>query len=303
MTVLDGKRLAGEVHQRVQKEVEELEARTGKAPGLTVVIVGSDPASQIYVKGKNKTAAKLGIKSDVLELDASISAQELLDTITRLNNDDSVHGILVQMPLPDHLDEWQILDHIDPAKDVDRFHPVNLGMLTLKRTDIFPCTPAGILELLDDYKIDLTGMHAVVLGRSFIVGKPIAGMLTNRNATVTLCHSRTKDLPSILKQADLIVAAIGKPGYVTPDMVKDGAVLVDVGINRLDKKEDVSALCNESQIKRFEKKGYGITGDIHKDAFAKSSFYTPVPGGIGAMTVAMLMHNTVRLFKNQLKLD
>ncbi len=303
MTILDGKILADLVQQRVQQEVEELKIRTGKVPGLTVVIAGNDPASQIYVRGKNKTAEKLGIESRVLELDASVSSSELLDTISRLNMDGDVHGILVQMPLPDHLDEWEILDHIDPAKDVDRFHPVNLGMLTLQRTDIYPCTPAGILETLDHYKIDLSGTHAVVLGRSFIVGKPMAAMLTNRNATVTLCHSRTRDLPSILKQADIIVAAIGKPGFVTADMVKDGVVLVDVGINRLDKKEDVLALCDESQIKKFEKKGYGITGDIHKETFAKSSYYTPVPGGIGAMTVAMLMQNTLRLFKKQLHLD
>ena len=214
-----------------------------------------------------------------------------------LNENDKVDGILVQLPLPDKFETWEILDHMDPEKDVDRFHPLNLGMILLNRATIFPCTPAGIMKMLDYYDINVKGMNAVVVGRSFIVGKPIANMLTNRHATVTICHTRTRDLSFHLKNADLIVAAAGSAGFITEDMVKNDAVLIDVGMNRIDKKEDVLEYCSEAQIKRFEKKGYGLTGDIHIKAFQKSSFYTPVPGGVGLMTVAMLMYNTLQLYK------
>ncbi len=301
MNILDGKEVSRVIQGELQEEVAALKEKTGLVPGLTVVIVGEDPASQIYVKSKDKAAAKLGIESHVIRLDSDISKEDLSAEIKKLNEDTSVHGILVQLPLPDKFDEWEILDQIDPRKDVDRFHPQNLGMLMLKRTDIFPCTPFGVLKSLDHYNIDVSGMDAVVVGRSYIVGKPMAGLLTNRNATVTVCHSRTKDLAGIIKRADLVVAAIGRPGYITADMVKEGAVLIDVGINRLDNESDVQKFCTQSQKKRFTKKGYGITGDIHIDAFEKSSWYTPVPGGIGTMTVTMLMHNTIELFKQNLQ--
>lgn len=301
--ILDGKLVSQEMHDQLKEEVTRLKEKTGKTPGLTVVLAGENPASKIYVKTKDKVAHKLGIKSEVIRLDKDVSKETLVNTIEQVNNDDSVHATLVQLPLPDQFDDWEILDLLDPAKDVDRFHPTNLGMLLLKRTDIFPCTPSGCLKLLDYYNIDVTGMNAVVVGRSFIVGKPIAGMLTNRNATVTICHSRTKNIGDLIRNADLVVAAIGKAGFITADMVKEGAVLIDVGINYLEKEEEVMEYCTEAQIKKFRKKGYGITGDIHIKAFEKSSWYTPVPGGIGAMTVAMLMQNTLQLFKQQMGIE
>ncbi len=299
MQKLDGKEVSAKIQEEIKKEIEDLKRKTGKVPGLTVVRVGEDPASKIYVRSKDKMAAKLGVHSQVIEFAEDISREKLIRTIRELNEDDNVDAVLVQTPLPEKFDTWEVLDTLSPDKDADRFHPLNLGMVLLNRTNIFPCTPAGILEILDYYRIDVTGMDAVVIGRSFIVGKPAAGMLTNRNATVTICHSRTKDLPGIIKRADLVVAAVGKPGLITADMVKEGAILVDVGINRLDKEEDVVKYCSDIQQKKFVKKGYGICGDIHKDAYEKSSYYTPVPGGVGLMTVAMLMYNTLQLFKNR----
>lgn len=299
MQKLDGKEVSAKIQEEIKKEIEDLKRKTGKVPGLTVVRVGEDPASKIYVRSKDKMAAKLGVHSQVIEFAEDISREKLIRTIRELNEDDNVDAVLVQTPLPEKFDTWEVLDTLSPDKDADRFHPLNLGMVLLNRTNIFPCTPAGILEILDYYRIDVTGMDAVVIGRSFIVGKPAAGMLTNRNATVTICHSRTKDLPGLIRRADLVVAAVGKPGLITADMVKEGAILIDVGINRLDKEEDVVKYCSDIQQKKFVKKGYGICGDIHKDAYEKSSYYTPVPGGVGLMTVAMLMYNTLQLFKNR----
>jgi len=299
MQKLDGKEVSLRIQEEIKKEIESLKRKTDQVPGLTVVRVGEDPASKIYVRSKDKMAAKLGVHSQVIEFAEDVSREKLIRTIRELNEDDNVDAVLVQTPLPEKFDTWEVLDTLRPDKDADRFHPLNLGMVLLNRANIYPCTPAGILKILDHYRVDVSGMDAVVIGRSFIVGKPAASMLTNRNATVTICHSRTKDLPGIIKRADLIVAAVGKPGIITADMVKDGAILVDVGINRLDKKEDVIKYCSDIQQKKFVKKGYGICGDIHKDAFEKSSYYTPVPGGVGLMTVAMLMYNTLQLFKNR----
>jgi len=299
MNILDGKKVSEEIQEQLEEELLVLKEKTGKLPGLRVILVGDNPASQIYVRSKDKMATKLGIHSSIIRLDKEISKEKLIEEIKRLNGDDNVHAGLIQLPLPDQFDDWEILDYLSPKKDVDRFLPQNLGMLLLKRTHIFPCTPFGILKILDHYNIDVTGMNAVVVGRSYIVGKPMAALLTNRNATVTICHTRTKDLAGHIKNADLVVAAIGKPGVITADMVKKGTILIDVGSNYLEKKEDVLEYCNESQIKKFEKKGYGITGDIHKKAFEKAAWYTPVPGGVGPMTVTMLMHNTIALFKQQ----
>jgi methylenetetrahydrofolate dehydrogenase (NADP+)/methenyltetrahydrofolate cyclohydrolase len=299
MKILDGTKVSEEIQAQLTEELLVLKEKTGKVPGLRVILVGDNPASQIYVRSKDKMATKLGINSSIIRLDKEISKEKLIEEIKRLNEDDNVHAGLIQLPLPDQFDDWEILDYLSPKKDVDRFLPQNLGMLLLKRTHIFPCTPSGILKILDYYNIDVTGMNAVVVGRSYIVGKPMAALLTNRNATVTICHTRTKDLGSHIKNADLVVAAIGKPGVITSDMVKKGAILIDVGSNYLEKKEDVLEYCNESQIKKYEKKGYGITGDIHKKAFEKAAWYTPVPGGVGPMTVTMLMHNTIALFKQQ----
>jgi len=297
MKILDGKIVSRNVIRNIKESSTSLITKSRRSPGLAVIIVGDDPASAIYVRSKERKAKKLGFRSEVIELGSSISDAELSSVISDLNDDDGIDGILVQLPLPKGFDTWKYLDMIDPKKDVDRFHPINLGKLVLGRTDIYPCTPSGIIRMLDEYEIDLTGMKCAVLGRSYIVGKPMASMLTNRNATVTLCHSRTKDIPAILRESDLIVSAIGIPGFVKPSMVKEGAVLVDVGINRIDSLEEAKKLCNSEQLDKFEKKGYAITGDIHPDAFKISSYYSPVPGGVGLMTVAMLMENTFRLFK------
>lgn len=296
MEILDGKMISEVVLKEVK---EEIGAPEGRAPGITVVIVGNDPASEIYVRSKNKKAGKLGFRSEVIRLNGSISQEELKKVITELNSDPEVDAILVQLPLPDKFDEWEILDTIDPEKDVDRFHPLNLGMILLNRSDIFPCTPAGIMRILDEYKIEVSGMDCVVIGRSYIVGKPVANMLTNRNATVTICHSRTRNIGEKIKKADLVIAALGRPGFVTSDMIKDGVVLIDVGINRIDSYEKAEKLCETRQLEKFKKKGYAVTGDISKEAYKKSSFYTPVPGGIGPMTVAMLMQNTLNLYKKR----
>ncbi len=301
MMKLDGKVVSEHIQETIKTKIDKLEKIAGRPPGLSVIIVGDDPASQIYVKSKEKMAAKLGINSQLLRFPGDVSQEKLIATIQNLNNDESIDAILVQTPLPPKFDTWTVLDQVSPGKDADGFHPVNLGKILLGRTDIFPCTPAGILQILDYYHIDLKGLDAVVIGRSFIVGKPMAAMLTNRHATVTVCHSRTKDLPGIIRKSDLVVAAVGQPGLVTADMVRAGSILVDVGINRLDKEEDVKKFCTLSQQKRFLKKGYGLCGDIHPDAFEKSAYYTPVPGGVGVMTVAMLMHNTLQLFSEKFK--
>jgi methylenetetrahydrofolate dehydrogenase (NADP+)/methenyltetrahydrofolate cyclohydrolase len=298
MIKLDGKEVSVRIQEEIKEEIEVLRQKTGRTPGLTVIRVGEDPASKIYVRSKDKMAAKLGVRSQVLEFDENISQEDLMQKIKDLNEDGEVDGVLVQTPLPKKINTWEVLDTLSPGKDADRFHPVNLGMVMLNRTNIFPCTPAGILKILDYYEIDLSGMDAVVIGRSFIVGKPMACMLTNRNATVTVCHSKTKDLAGIVRRSDLIIAAVGKPGLITADMVKEGAVLIDVGINRLNKEADVVKYCTGAQQEKFAKKGYGICGDIHREAYKKSSYYTPVPGGVGLMTVAMLMHNTLQLFKS-----
>ncbi len=299
MEILDGKAVSIKVIESIKDDSVSLIEKAGRPPGLAVIKVGDDPASAIYVRSKEKKALKLGFRSEVITLDSSVTDRELTSVIEMLNNDEGIDGILVQLPLPAGLETWKYLDLIDPEKDVDRFHPVNLGKIVLGRTDIFPCTPSGVIRMLDEYKIDVTGMSCTVLGRSYIVGKPMASMLTNRNATVTICHSRTKNIPELISESDLVVSAVGSPGFVTPSMVKDGAVLIDVGINRIDSMDEAEKFCTEKEIKKFEKKGYAITGDIHPDAFRKSSFYTPVPGGVGLMTVAMLMDNTFRLFRER----
>ena len=297
MMKLDGKSLAREIHARVAGEVERLHNLTGRTPGQAVLLVGDDPASRIYVRTKHSRAEKLGIRSQLVVLDGDTPQAEVIRRLEILNSDDEVDAILVQIPLPPHLDTWEILGHIDPKKDVDRFHPLNLGRVMTGQAKLFPCTPAGVIRLLDHHGVDPTGLHAVVVGRSFIVGKPLAAMLTNRHATVTVCHTRTRDLAEVTGSADLLVAAVGRPGLITADMVRPGAILVDVGTNYLDQREDVIRLCPPTQISRYERRGNAIAGDIHWSAWERSSWYTPVPGGIGPMTVAMLMENTLELFR------
>ncbi len=297
MSVLDGKLVAGKIQQKLCLEIEKLEKKYNVVPGLTVIMVGDDPASGSYVNSKNKLAEKLGIRSQLIKLPENTAAAEVRQIIMTANDDPLVHAVLVQMPLPGHLESWKILDRIVPAKDVDCFHPYNQGLILQNRTCLFPCTPAGILEILDYYKIDVSGMKIAVVGRSFLVGKPMATMLSNRNATVTLCHSKTTNLGKITIDADLIVAAVGRPGFIRADMVKPGAVLIDVGINHITREDDFVSMCQPSQSDGFKKKGYVICGDIHFHAYAKASCYTPVPGGVGPLTVTMLMHNTVELCK------
>ncbi|MDY3815486.1 MAG: bifunctional methylenetetrahydrofolate dehydrogenase/methenyltetrahydrofolate cyclohydrolase FolD [Candidatus Limiplasma sp.] len=270
--LLDGKLIAAQVEEALTQRIAAL-AKQGTVPGLTVILVGDDPASQTYVRNKEKACARLGIRSQTLRLPADASQQELEAAIVRANQDEAVHGILVQLPLPGHLDAEHALALICPEKDVDGFHEVNLGRLMRGTADVVACTPKGVMRMLDSAGIDPAGKNAVVVGRSLIVGKPMALLLLARDATVTVCHSHTRHLADITRQADLLVAAVGKPRVITADMVRDGAVVVDVGINRVDGK-----LC----------------GDVDFDAVAqKASYISPVPGGVGKMTIAMLMENTV----------
>lgn len=284
-TLIDGVAVAKAVRDDVQREVEELKAR-GIVPGLTVVLVGEDPASAVYVRSKEKTSKELGMKGETIRLPADTPQADLEALIDRLNADPTVHGILVQSPLPKHMDENTIVRRIDPAKDVDGFHPVNVGKLLIGEKDGFaPCTPAGVQELLVRYGVETSGKEAVVIGRSNIVGKPMAALLVQQgagaNCTVTVCHSRTRDLAFHTKRADIVIAAIGKPEVITGDILRPGAVVIDVGINRV---QDAT-----------QPKGYRLVGDVHFESARRvAGMITPVPGGVGPMTIAMLLKNTVR---------
>lgn len=279
--ILDGKKIASDMAEELKKEIEDLKIKE-ITPGLAVVVVGSDPASQIYVRNKKKTAEKLGMHSVVHEMEEDISQDKLVRLIGELNSDGKVHGILVQLPLPKHLNEKEIILAIDPKKDVDCFHPENLGKFFAEGAEIFPCTPSGIIELLKRNEIKIFGKECVVVGRSNIVGKPTAIMLLENNATVTICHSKTKDLKKHCRKADIIVAAVGKPKFITADMVKDGAVVIDVGINQMD----------DGTLK----------GDVDFEEVKKiAAVITPVPGGVGPMTIACLMKNAVMLAKKYSK--
>ncbi len=280
--IIDGKAIAAQVRAEVKDEVEAWVRAGHRPPYLAVLLVGDNPASASYVRGKTKAAADAGIASDTLHFDTSISEAELLAEIARLNDDDGVDGILVQLPLPDHIDPGRVLNAIRPDKDVDGFHPINAGRLLLGEPGFVPATPAGILELLRRSGIETTGKHAVVVGRSNIVGRPLAALLLHRgiDATVTVCHSRTRDLAALTRTADILVAAIGRPRYITADMVREGAVVIDVGINRVD---DPS-----------HPRGYRLVGDVDFEAVAeKAGWITPVPGGVGPMTIALLLRNTL----------
>ena len=279
--ILSGKEFAARIKEDAARGVAELKA-AGVLPRLAVIIVGSDPASEVYVRNKQRTCEELGIRSDHIALPAETTKEELLACIEELNVDPEVHGILVQLPLPAQIaeDEEEILSHIDPHKDVDGFHPVNVGHLVLGAPGLRPCTPAGCIRMLDYAGIPIEGAHAVIIGRSNIVGKPMAHLLLERNATVTICHSRTQNLAAIARTADILVAAVGRPHFVTADMVKEGATVIDVGINRIAPKK--------------------LVGDVDFDAAAAvAGAITPVPGGVGLLTVAMLMENVVQAAKAQ----
>ena len=281
--LIDGKAISAQVRNEVKDAVAKRAASGERPPYLAVVLVGEDPASASYVRGKAKASTEVGIESDTLTYDASISEQELLDIVHRLNEDQGVDGILVQLPLPDHIDDQKVIHAINPAKDVDCFHPESVGNLVIGLEGFQPATPAGIVELLKRTGVETSGAHCVIIGRSNIVGKPLANLMLKKglDSTVTVCHSRTKDLPGIARQADILVAAIGRANFVTADMVKPGAVVIDVGINRV---EDAS-----------RERGYRLVGDVDFDAVEPvASHITPVPGGVGPMTIAVLLQNTLR---------
>lgn len=292
--ILNGIEIAASIKAEVVMEVEALRGR-GIKPGLAVVLVGHVPASEIYVRSKVKTCGELGIYSELIAPPESITTDELLALIADLNAREEIDGILIQLPLPAHVDTRRLLEAVSPAKDVDGFHPINAGRLQSGKAALAPCTPAGILEILRRSELPIAGQNAVVLGRSEIVGKPVAMMLLNASATVTICHSRTVDLPRFTREADILVAAIGRPGFVTPDMVKPGATLIDVGINRITTAAEVERFFpgNAERAAQFARRGSTVVGDIHPAAFDLSGAYTPVPGGVGALTIAMLMQNTV----------
>jgi methylenetetrahydrofolate dehydrogenase (NADP+)/methenyltetrahydrofolate cyclohydrolase len=296
--ILDGSGIAASIKQEVAEEVHALAAR-GIRPGLVVIQVGHVPASDIYVRNKIQTSKELGLYSEHITPPETISTQEMLNLIAQLNARDDVDGILVQLPLPKQVDTKLLLDAVSPDKDVDGFHPVNAGRLQAGRPALAPCTPAGIIEILKRSDIPISGKHAVVVGRSDIVGKPAALLLLHNNATVTICHSKTRDLGAITRQADILVAAIGRPGFITADMVTPGATLIDVGMNRIDTREEFDRFFtgNAKREAAFSKRGSTIIGDVHPAAFEISGAYTPVPGGVGLLTIAMLMANTLRAAK------
>lgn len=275
---MDGKALSAKVRSSILAETEELKKK-GVTPGLAVIIVGNDPASEIYVRNKEKACAECGFYSEKYALPAETSQEELLGLIGQLNQSPQISGILCQLPVPGHISEEAVINAIDPKKDVDAFHPVNVGKIMVGNFDFVPCTPAGVMELIDEYQIDPKGKECVVVGRSNIVGKPMAMLLLHRHGTVTMCHSRTQHLDEVCRRADILVAAVGKAGFITPGMVKDGAVVIDVGINR------------DADGK--------VHGDVDPAVMEKASYMTPVPGGAGPMTITMLMKNTLKAAKIQ----
>jgi len=296
--ILDGTKVAAEIRAEVAAEVKKL-ADAGTRPGLAVVLVGTNPASEIYVRGKVKSSEEVGIYSEKHTPPDTISTESLLKLINDLNQRDEIDGILVQLPLPPQVDTKKILLAVDPRKDVDGFHPVNVGNLSTQRPGLVPCTPAGVIEILNRSNVAIAGQEAVVVGRSDIVGKPVAMLLINSNATVTVCHSKTKDLPGVCRRADILVAAIGKTGMITRDFVKPGAVVVDVGINKITNSAEFQKLFagNAQREESFRIKGSTLTGDVHPEVAEVAGAITPVPGGVGPLTIAMLMSNTVRACK------
>jgi methylenetetrahydrofolate dehydrogenase (NADP+)/methenyltetrahydrofolate cyclohydrolase len=296
--ILDGNRIGAEIRSEVAAQVKDL-AAAGMRPGLAVVLVGHNPASEIYVRGKVKSCEEVGIHSEKLTPPDTISTQDLLEVVGRVNRRDEIDGILVQLPLPAQVDSKKILMAVDPAKDVDGFHPVNVGFLSTQRPGLVPCTPAGIMEILKRSRIPVAGQEAVVVGRSDIVGKPTAMLLINANATVTVCHSKTRDLPGVCRRADILIAAIGRAGMITPDFVKPGATVIDVGMNKVTDRAEFERLFagNAKREETFLAKGSTLAGDVHPSVAEVAGAITPVPGGVGPLTIAMLMSNTVRAAK------
>ena len=296
--ILDGVAIAAAIKQEVAEEVRALAAQ-GVRPGLAAVLVGNVPASEIYVRSKVQTCADLGLYSELITPAATVSTEEMLALVAGLNARDEIDGILIQLPLPAQVDTKALLDAVAPTKDVDGFHPINAGRLQAGRPALAPCTPAGIIEILKRSEIPISGRHAVVVGRSDIVGKPAAMLLLNQNATVTICHSKTRDLGAITRQADILVSAIGRAGFITPEMVQPGATIIDVGINRITERSefDLFFAGDPKREATFARRGSTLVGDVHPKAFELAGAYTPVPGGVGPLTIAMLMANTVRAAK------
>ncbi|WP_407268339.1 bifunctional methylenetetrahydrofolate dehydrogenase/methenyltetrahydrofolate cyclohydrolase FolD [Radiobacillus sp. PE A8.2] len=275
--VIYGKELAADLRENMKKEVFEL-SKKGITPSLTVVLIGHDPASESYVKGKQKASEEVGVDSNLIKLPDTTTEQELLELITDLNEDGKIHGILVQLPLPNHINEQAVIEAIDPKKDVDGFHPVNIGRMMTGKDTFYPCTPYGIVTMLRSKNITIEGKHVVIVGRSNIVGKPVGQLLLNENATVTYCHSKTKNIKQFTQAADILIVAVGRAHFITGDDMKEGAVVVDVGVNRLDNGK--------------------LTGDVDfESALEKASYITPVPRGVGPMTITMLLHNTIKSAK------
>jgi methylenetetrahydrofolate dehydrogenase (NADP+)/methenyltetrahydrofolate cyclohydrolase len=297
-TILDGTRIAQEIRSEVAAEVRIM-TTAGVRPGLAVVLVGHDPASEIYVRGKVKASEEVGIYSEKLTPPDSVTTVELLAIVEGLNQRDDIDGILVQLPLPPQVDAKKVLLAVDPAKDVDGFHPVNVGLLSTQRPGLVPCTPAGCIEILKRSNIPISGREAVVVGRSDIVGKPAAMLLLNANATVTVCHSKTHDLPAVCRRADILVAAIGRAGMITRDFVKPGATVIDVGMNTVTDPAEFRRFFsgNTKREENFRKKGSALIGDVHPEVAEVAGALTPVPGGVGPLTIAMLMFNTVKAAK------
>ncbi len=297
-TLLDGNKIANQIRAEVAAEVRTISA-AGVRPGLAVILVGKNPASEIYVRGKVKSSEEVGIYSEKFTPADSITTEELLELVLELNQRDEIDGILVQLPLPPQVDSKKILMAVDPAKDVDGFHPVNVGFLSTQRSGLVPCTPAGIIEILKRSGIPIAGQEAVVVGRSDIVGKPVAMLLINGNATVTVCHSKTRDLPGVCRRADILVAAIGRAGMITRDFVKPGATVIDVGMNKVTDPAEFQRLFagNAKREETFRLKGSTLVGDVHPEVAEVAGAITPVPGGVGPLTIAMLMSNTVKAAK------
>jgi len=296
--ILDGTKIAAEIRAEVAAEVKQLSA-SGLRPGLAVVLVGHNPASEVYVRGKVKSSQEVGLYSEQHSPAETSTTEELLHLIDSLNRRGEIDGILVQLPLPPHVDSKKILLAVDPAKDVDGFHPMNVGYLSTQRPGLVPCTPAGVMEILQRSGIPVAGQEAVVVGRSDIVGKPVAMLLLNKNATVTVCHSKTRDLPGVCRRADILVAAIGRPGMVTSDFVKPGATVIDVGINKVTDQAEFDRFFagNARRRETFLSKGSTLVGDVHPEVAEVAGAITPVPGGVGPLTIAMLMSNTVKAAK------
>lgn len=294
--ILDGVQIRDQIKQELLEQIHDLKA-VGITPGLAAVLVGDNAASQIYVRSKVKMCETLGLYSEKTELPAATSTEEVVRLIAKLNQREEIDGILIQLPLPPGVDSKRVLLAVSPAKDVDGLHPMNIGNLVSGRPGLVPCTPAGVIEILQRSKIPIQGARAVVVGRSDLVGKPVAMLLLHNHATVTICHSRTRDLPAVAREADILVAAMGKPAFVTAPFIKPGATVVDVGINRLSTPDEIRKIYRhpEAPLRELERKGQVLVGDVHpEDALELAGAYTPVPGGVGPLTIAMLMVNTVQ---------